>query len=83
MNDLPKPDISPDFTIEDIHKIRAWNYERYKGMTSQEICEDTQKRANFFLESLKKPVDPAIVEEVKRNLESVRKERLAKSSKAS
>lgn len=28
--------ISPDFTIEDIHKIREQNYERTKGMTVEE-----------------------------------------------
>lgn len=28
--------ISPDFTIEDIHKIREWNYERTKNMTIEE-----------------------------------------------
>jgi hypothetical protein len=29
-------DISPDFTIEDIHKIRERNYEVTKGMTMEE-----------------------------------------------
>lgn len=28
--------ISPNFTIEDIHKIREQNYERTKGMTMEE-----------------------------------------------
>lgn len=28
--------ISPDFTIEDIHKIREQNYERTKNMTMEE-----------------------------------------------
>lgn len=28
--------ISPDFTIEDIYKIREWNYERTKDMTVEE-----------------------------------------------
>jgi hypothetical protein len=28
--------ISPDFTIEDIHKIRERNYERTKNMTKEE-----------------------------------------------
>ena len=28
--------ISPDFTIEDIHKIREWNYEQTKDMTMEE-----------------------------------------------
>ena len=29
-------DVSPDFTIEDIHKIREYNYEMTKNMTRQE-----------------------------------------------
>lgn len=29
-------EISPDFTIEDIHRIREHNYERTKGMTMEE-----------------------------------------------
>ena len=33
---LTKPVISPDFTIEDIHKIREQNYEKTKGMTVAE-----------------------------------------------
>ena len=28
--------IRPNFTIEDIHKIREWNYERTKDMTTEE-----------------------------------------------
>jgi hypothetical protein len=34
--DIPKPEISPSFTIEDIHKIREWNYERTKDATFAE-----------------------------------------------
>lgn len=30
------PKISPDFTIEDIHRIREYNYEMTKGMTVDE-----------------------------------------------
>ena len=29
-------DVSPDFTVEDIHKIREKNYEITKNMTRQE-----------------------------------------------
>ena len=43
------PEISPNFTIEDIHKIREWNYERQKGMTPAEIIEDTRNGAESFL----------------------------------
>jgi hypothetical protein len=41
IHSIPKPDISPDFTIEDIHKIREWHYEILKDATSQE-------RAKFY-----------------------------------
>ena len=40
--DIPMPDISPDFTIEDIHKIREWNYERRKHMTVEDRCADVR-----------------------------------------
>jgi hypothetical protein len=42
--DIPEPDISPNFTIDDIHKIREWDYERLKDATSEERREDTRKR---------------------------------------
>ncbi|MCL2300388.1 MAG: hypothetical protein FWC27_09630 [Firmicutes bacterium] len=34
--DIPKPNISPDFTVDDLHKIREWNYERFKDATPEE-----------------------------------------------
>ncbi|MHC6203799.1 hypothetical protein ACYULU_11465 [Breznakiellaceae bacterium SP9] len=34
--DIPKPDISPAFTVSDLHKIREWNYERTKDATREE-----------------------------------------------
>ena len=36
INDIPKPEISPNFTIEDIHKIREWHYETLRDATVQE-----------------------------------------------
>jgi hypothetical protein len=42
--DIPEPDISPNFTVDDIHKIREWNYERLKDATLEERREDTRKR---------------------------------------
>ena len=47
-NNIPKPEISPNFTIEDIHKIREWNYERQKGMAPEEVWEDIRKGAESF-----------------------------------
>jgi hypothetical protein len=44
IHDIPKPDISPNFTIDDIHKIREWNYERLRDATIEERREDMRRR---------------------------------------
>lgn len=33
---MKKPILSPNFTIEDIHKLREYNYYQTKNMTPQE-----------------------------------------------
>ena len=33
---MEKPVLSPDFTIEDIHNLREYNYEVTKHMTTEE-----------------------------------------------
>ena len=43
--DIPKPEISPDFTVKDIHCIRTWNYERLKDATVEERLADNRQRA--------------------------------------
>ena len=45
IHDIPKPDISPAFTVEDIHKIRVWHYERLKDASPEERRSDTERRA--------------------------------------
>ena len=45
IHDIPMPQISPDFTIEDIHKIREWNYERLKDATIKERIEEIKRQA--------------------------------------
>ena len=52
IHDIPKPDISPDFTIEDIHKIRAWNYERMKDATNEERTENYRQSKRKFDERI-------------------------------
>ncbi|GMO38116.1 MAG: hypothetical protein Ta2B_17830 [Termitinemataceae bacterium] len=37
--DIPEPELSPNFTLDDIHKIREWNYERMKDATREEYIE--------------------------------------------
>ena len=44
IREIPKPEISDDFTIGDIHKIRQWNYERLKYATREERKEDMRRR---------------------------------------
>ena len=46
---LEKPDISDDFTIEDIHKIREYHYEKRKDMTFEEKKADIAKGANAMM----------------------------------
>ena len=45
IHDIPKPLISPAFTVDDIHKIREWDYERLKDATPEERRTDTEHRA--------------------------------------
>lgn len=48
MNMMNKPEISPNFTIEDIHKIREYHYEQTKHMTPEERRAQTRKNAEEF-----------------------------------
>jgi hypothetical protein len=44
IHDISRPEISDDFTIDDIHKIRQWNYERLRDATREERKEDMRHR---------------------------------------
>lgn len=41
---MEKPVLSPDFTIEDIHKLREYNYEMTKNMSRQERMDYYNKK---------------------------------------
>lgn len=41
---MEKPILSPDFTIEDIHKLREYNYEMTKHMSRQEKMDYYNKK---------------------------------------
>jgi hypothetical protein len=45
IHNIPEPKISPSFTVDDIHKIREWNYERLKDATKEERIADMRERA--------------------------------------
>ena len=49
---VTKPDISPDFTIDDIHKIREYHYELTKNMTRQEKMAFYNEGAKEFLKEM-------------------------------
>ena len=46
---MTKPDISPDFTIDDIHKIREYNYEQTKNLSVAEQSSYYKAKAEQFL----------------------------------
>ena len=52
MTNFEQPRISPDFTIDDIHKIREWNAERRKKMTEEEAAADTSQAAKRMMERI-------------------------------
>jgi hypothetical protein len=45
INNIPMPVISDKFTIEDIHKIREWNYERFKNADFKEYTDEINREA--------------------------------------
>ena len=51
---IAKPNISPDFTIEDIHKIREYHYELTKDMTTQEKTNFYNEDGRAFLAEMEK-----------------------------
>jgi len=49
---MEKPKISPNFTIEDIHKIREYNYEITKHMTTEEMCDHINNKAKKVIKEM-------------------------------
>ena len=58
IRNLPKPTLSPNFTIDDIHKIREWNYERLKDSTFEERMAESQNKMAVYAKSLNLVFDP-------------------------
>ncbi|MBO7123377.1 MAG: hypothetical protein J6V90_08875 [Treponema sp.] len=48
MNELK---ISDNFTVDDIHKVREYNYEQTKNMSEKERGEYYSREADSFLKS--------------------------------
>lgn len=49
---MEKPILSPNFTIEDIHKLREYNYYRTKDMTPAERRNYYNERGRAFLKEI-------------------------------
>jgi len=49
MIDTPKPELSSNFTVEDIRKLRKWYDAIQMGMTSAERVADTARRGEEAL----------------------------------
>lgn len=49
---MEKPIMSSDFTIEDIHKLREYNYEMTKDMSSKEKMDYYNSKGREFLKKL-------------------------------
>ena len=43
---IEKPTISPNLTIDDIHKIREYNFEMTKNYTTNELIEYYKNKAD-------------------------------------
>lgn len=57
---MEKPVLSPDFTIDDIHKLREYNYEMTKDMELQERMDYYNEAGRAF----QREVDEARLQEV-------------------
>jgi len=45
---MNKPNISPDFTMNDLYKIREYNSMRWKDMTLEELQADIKPAVDNF-----------------------------------
>lgn len=49
---MEKPVLSPDFTIDDIHKLREYNYYLTKDMSLQERMDYYNKKGRAFQQEI-------------------------------
>ena len=49
---MEKPVLSPDFTIDDIHKLREYNYYLTKDMTPQERMDYYNEKGRAFQQEI-------------------------------
>ncbi|GMO24708.1 MAG: hypothetical protein Pg6A_11690 [Termitinemataceae bacterium] len=49
IHNISQPELSPYFSVDDIRKIREWNYGRFKDATFEERYADIKKGSDNFL----------------------------------
>jgi hypothetical protein len=54
MHNIPMSAVGPDFTIEAIHKIRGWIYERLRDATIQRQFGEIQRQAEPGIKTIGK-----------------------------
>jgi len=50
---MEKPTLSPDFTMEDLHKLREYNSLRHINMSTDDLVQDINKGASEMQERIK------------------------------
>jgi hypothetical protein len=50
--EIGEPQLSSDFTIDDIHKIREWNYERTKDASKEEYFSYENEQTRQAMKSM-------------------------------
>jgi len=48
IHNIPQPEISKAFTVEDIHRLRAWNFEKLQDATEQERTQYYRASSDEF-----------------------------------
>jgi hypothetical protein len=54
IHDIPAPPVSPGFTIDDIHAIREWQYERLKDASIPEWIAEIRRQAEPGIRAIEK-----------------------------
>ncbi|MCL2487725.1 MAG: hypothetical protein FWE80_03490 [Oscillospiraceae bacterium] len=57
INNIPAPKISKGFTIDDIHKIREWHYEKMKDATADERRKEAEENIRWFRKRMKESAE--------------------------
>lgn len=49
---MTKPDFKDSFSVEDIHKLREYHYEKTKDLTKEELINEINEKADNVREKI-------------------------------